>query len=205
MNIEEIKINYDELSDRDLIEVIFQRQKRLMDLYELTYPLDLDLPRDQQVIRSFAWSTVEEMGEALEVQLGSQHREHLLDEIADMMHFYVEVLILSDLHVQDFFESMNFSNYDELKTSVDNPDCKEIDQVFREFVVEFALSINVLKNRLWRKTNLPTNKEIYREQLKKTIPLFWEVIKSLGLNAHDVVDAYLRKNEINLFRIKSRY
>ena len=37
-----------------------------MDLYGVT-DVDLDVPKDQQVIRSFAWSVVEEAGEAIEL------------------------------------------------------------------------------------------------------------------------------------------
>lgn len=193
MNIEDVKIDYTQYEGLDLIDVMFQNQKNLMDLYKVP-DIDLDIPSDQQLIRAMAWSVVEEAGEAIEVVEGSKHFEHLLDEVADMSHFYIELLIMSGISAEEFKEhsSRVLETYD-------------YSVAFKDFTVRLALTVNTLKNRFWRKTNLKTDQEKYRERLIGTVESFLRFVYSLKINKEKFVDAYLRKNEVNKFRIRSKY
>lgn len=194
MNIENVKIDYSKLVGQIPIQVIFKKQRELMDLYKIPQ-IDLDIPKDQQLIRAMAWSVVEEAGEAIEVVEGSKHHQHLLDEVADMTHFYIEFLIMSGITWEDFANEVGDQNYE----------AEDYTVMFKEFIVLLSLSVNVLKNRFWRETNLKTDRVKYIEMVKKTMIKFVRFIASLNLTGSDLYDAYLRKNEVNLFRIRSKY
>lgn len=192
MNISDVKIDYDRFEGKPLGQVVFEKQQDLMNLYGVP-KIDLDVPKDQQLIRAMAWSVVEEAGEAMEVHQGSKDKEHLIDEVADMMHFYVEFLIMSGLKFEDIGQK-------DIEDKFSDPE-----HALSEFVIALALAVNVLKNRFWRETNLKTDQNRYREAVLKIDAKFWNFIWSLGLREGQAIDGYLRKNEVNLFRIRSKY
>jgi NTP pyrophosphatase (non-canonical NTP hydrolase) len=195
MNLSDVKIDYSQYEGQDIFSVIFQKQKMLIQLYEVPN-VDLDVPKDQQILRVLAWCVIEEAAEALDVIWTTNDPEHLKDEVADMMHFYVELLILSGIDSVDF-RSQLLSEIEPIKMTLAD--------VFTVFSVHLALAINCLKNRFWRKTNLKTDQVFFLDSIKKTIPDFMSLVHQLGLTPDDLIDSYLRKNEINLFRIRSKY
>ena len=153
MNLSDVSINYSEFKNRDLLEVIFEKQKVLIDLYKVP-TVDLDIPADQQILRTFAWCIVEEAAEALDVYWGTDHKDHKGDEVADMFHFYVELMILSGFNYKDFLDELNQDSMEEVMRM----DYKgQPSSSFEDFVTQLAISINVLKNRFWRETNLKTD------------------------------------------------
>lgn len=194
MNISEITIDYSEFKDRDLIDVVFEKQRKLMNYYNIMH-IDLDIPRDQQEVRATAWNIIEEIGETLE----AESAEHTLDEIADAMHFYIEFLIMSGLTSTDVKNEIGgLKQQHASKKTI-------INENLAEFVEALALTVNTLKNRKWRKTNLMTEKLTYMNRAVKTIQPFFKLILSFGVTYDEVIDAYLRKNHVNLFRVKSKY
>jgi len=193
MNISEIKVDYSKYEGKNLLSVIFDKQRTLIDLYDVP-SVDLDVPKDQQVLRVLAWSVIEEAAEAIDVIKTTNDSEHLKDEVADLTHFFIELLILSGFTYQDFESELPVPRKQE-----------SVEQTFTDFSVQLALAINVLKNRFWRKTNLKTDQNFYRTQLKLSISLFLAFVFSLNLTFDEMIDSYLRKNEINLFRIRSKY
>lgn len=198
MNIQDIKVDYSEYKDRDLIDVIFEKQDELRKLYKVPI-CDLDVPSDQQQLRSMAWNVVEEAAEAIDVVMTSEHRDHIFDELADMISFYLELLIMCSLTPKDFIlEKWN-------SDSTSSYQLNEISMTFMSFTSGLAIAINSLKNRYWRQTNLKTEKELFETRLKKTVPLFRDFVKSLNVSFDELIDAYLRKHQVNLFRIRSKY
>ena len=193
MNISEIKVDYSKYEGKNLLSVIFDKQRTLIDLYDVP-SVDLDVPKDQQVLRVLAWSVIEEAAEAIDVIKTTNDPEHLRDEVADLTHFFIELLILSGFTYKDFESELPVPRKQE-----------SVEQTFTDFSVQLALAINVLKNRFWRKTNLKTDQNFYRTQLKLSISLFLAFVFSLNLTFDEMIDSYLRKNEINLFRIRSNY
>lgn len=101
-------------TDQDLLKMIFERQKALMDKYDpiesknLGYQiptgvLDIDNSQHQQRLKDFAWRITEEIGEAMNCLKNkpwkSSHMKtdevHYLEELVDAFHFMVELLIHS--------------------------------------------------------------------------------------------------------------
>lgn len=97
-----------------MLEVIFERQKQLMDKYHdiesknLGYEapqgvLDLHNPQHQQRLKDFAWRITEEIGEAMNCLKNKPWKQthmptdevHYAEELVDAFHFMVELLIHS--------------------------------------------------------------------------------------------------------------
>jgi hypothetical protein len=194
MNIEDITVNWELYEGRDLLEVLFEKQDELRVLYKIEIQ-DLDTPQGQQVLRSFAWCVIEETSEAIDVLMTTDHRNHLLDEIGDTISFYIELLIISGLTRNDF----SIENWEA------NRNTDQLPNNFMTFTSSLAIAINSLKNRSWRKTNLKTDRVLFYLRLKKTLPLICKLIESMGLSFNDLIDAYLKKHEVNLFRVRSAY
>lgn len=211
MNIADVTIDHSQYEGQDRLDIMFAKQDELRILYEIPI-LDLDLPRDQHIAREFAWNVTEELGEALEVFLGTKDRQHVLDEVADALAFYLELLLMSGLGSKDFeppYDARIGSNEDDKLGRWFRFGHQQLfvheREVHSMFLEKLALAINNLKNRKWRKTNLKTNKEIYHKALFNTFGLFVLFVESVGLNSTDLFDAHLRKHEVNLFRLRSKY
>jgi len=110
----------DFLGDTDMLEAIFDRQKELMEKYHPIeaandlllspdVPVDLDSAKGQARLKDFAWRVTEELGEAMnclknkpwkQTQMLTD-RDHFYEELADALHFMVELFILSGLDAKD--------------------------------------------------------------------------------------------------------
>ena len=213
MNISDSVIDMKQYEGKDRLDVMFEKQEMLRDLYKVLGPkvsvADLDLPEHQHILREFAWNTTEEMGEVLDVVFGTNDREHIIDETSDSLSFYLELLALSGMSVEDFAPSQAHSGdkldywFDKAVSQYEGVTMVRV--IHSEFLEKLALAINNLKNRKWRKTNLKTNKLIYRKALYDTFIPFLMFVNLVGLTPETLFDGYLRKTEVNLFRINSRY
>lgn len=208
MNISDVKIDHSQYKNKDRLQVIFQKQDELRQLFGVPI-LNLDVPADQSLAREFAWNTIEEISEALEVVTGSRNREHIKDEVADALSFYVELFIMCGISADDLKCSHTGSG-DELENwfSIDKGNPKYRPFLRNEhstFVEKLALAINKLKNRKWRKTNIQTNVFAFRRDLYMTFLSFTRLVRLFGLTADDMFLAYIRKVEVNKFRIESNY
>jgi hypothetical protein len=165
MNISDVKIDHSKYEGRDRLDVLFEKQDELRKLYEIPI-LDLDLPKDQHVAREFAWNVTEETGEALEVFLGTGDKEHTLDEVADALGFYLELMLMCGMTSKDLEPSVP-NQVDKLAgwfvRAIEGYPLVgyNLRETHSFFLERLALAINNLKNRKWRKTNLKTNKLIY--------------------------------------------
>lgn len=127
---------------------IFKLQKDLLEEYLKIekfrpWPWDIDIPEDQKAIKDFIARVVEELGEGYESYLkvywayvnNSLTREliinnifNLNEEIADALHFMMELFIVTDITHKDLVEwgiSFNFpdiaiEDYNNLYTIFDN-------------------------------------------------------------------------------------
>ena len=207
MNIQDVVIDHKIYEDKDRLDVIFEKQDELRQAYGIPI-LKLDVPGDQSIAREMAWNTVEEMAEALAVITSkTQDKNHLLDEVADSFSFYIELLIISGMTADDFKPTKS-TQKDKLGGWFDvDSDAYQTDtrRAHSIFVEKLAIAINNLKNRKWRKTNVHTNDFIYKKDLFVTFLNFVRFVKELGLTDHDLFDAYVRKVEVNKFRIRSKY
>ena len=192
MNITEVKIDISEIPKEDWSKMMFSKQDVLRQLYGVPI-CNLDVPSDQQLLRAMAWNVVEEAGEILDVLMTSGDQDHFFDEVADMTSFYMELLLMSDYRGR-------FYDWEQIERTETN-----VEKSFTDFTVSLALTINTLKNRHWRKTNLQTDAITYRERLSNTGPKFTKFIQCLGISYKDFVEVYCKKYRVNLWRLESDY
>lgn len=195
MNISDIQVDWDEYKDKDLFHIIYDKQNELRELYKVPI-CDIDVSSDQQQLRAMAWNIVEEGGEVMEVLATTEHQEHIIDELSDMVSFYFELLIMSNLK----YDELNFKSWMGEKKGFE-----EINLNFSEFVSALSISINTLKNRYWRQSHLLTDPRMYKKRLLISIERFMKFVSSLGISSGELFGGYIRKYRVNKFRIESKY
>jgi len=103
----------------DKLDDMFDRQREFMELLRQhgklpDYPVDMTSKEGQGWINKFAWDSVRELVEAVQELKNKSHRvtdvrefdrEKYLEELADACAFFVEVLVLSDVTADEFYEA----------------------------------------------------------------------------------------------------
>lgn len=70
---------------------------------------------------------------------------------------------------------------------------------------ELAEAMGCLKNRPWKRTQMPTDQAHFYEELADFLHFSLELFISAGLNADTLFELYFKKQEINKFRQGSGY
>lgn len=127
MNITDIPfvkhLQTNEEESEDMLDQIFRKQMDLMETYHKIeasngclitpdVPVDLHSHVGQQRLKDFAWRVTEELAEAMgclkcrpwKVTPMATDIQHYREEIADALHFFVELCILSGISPNDLFE-----------------------------------------------------------------------------------------------------
>jgi len=64
---------------------------------------------------------------------------------------------------------------------------------------------NCLRNKAWKKSQVPTDKDHYFEELSDALHFVVQLFIELGLSAEEVCMLYFRKAKVNEFRQRSDY
>jgi len=70
---------------------------------------------------------------------------------------------------------------------------------------ELKLAANGLRNKPWKQTEVRTNTQVVHQHLMRATILFFGGLQVWGLTSELIYQVYWSKNQINHFRIKSRY
>ena len=112
MNVDDIKgdVIPTDFSKLDRLDLIFMRQHALMAKYipievanDLCHttdcPVDLNDKFGQARLKDFFWRTTEELTESCEAnRIHPELRNHVLEELADALHFLVETNLLAGIN-----------------------------------------------------------------------------------------------------------
>lgn len=73
--------------------------------------------------------------------------------------------------------------------------------------ITYALNIsrNCLKNKPWKQSGVMTNETLYQSLLVEAFVYMMGYYARLGINSEQLFYLYFKKNQINCFRIKSKY
>lgn len=216
MNITHAK---DEIVEGDKLVAIFDRQKYLMDKYHHIEaksgllqtedcPINLDDKRGQARIKDFAWRVTEELGEALDA-LRENDIAHFQEELIDGLHFLTELSILADLTPSKI--RLMLSNGEEwlpdgdlldviyyiaFKTPSINPEA--------DFICALGMTCNCLKNKPWKQSQMRTDYETFYNRLFSAWIAYFRVL-SKTMSSEEIVNTYLKKSQVNMFRQRSNY
>jgi len=199
------------LKGKNLTAELLREQEALLTKYKVIeglpdWPLNLDLPQNQIIVKDFIARVTEELAEADEYfrrinegELGLQ--ELMQEEIIDALHFFLGVLILvgKDNVVFDL---------DQSQLSMDDPVYLPfgLNNIMHEINYYMFIARNELKNKPWKQTQLPTDKETFFDRLRQAgVMINVMLYSNLRLTYEEIYTNYMKKNTINKFRQKSQY
>lgn len=211
----------EEKIEGDLLKAIFDRQKSLMGKYhdiELKSgllqtedcPVNLDDKRGQARIKDFSWRVTEELGEALDAKA---NKDHYQEELIDGLHFLTELTILAGKDYNTILP-INAPAYDEdhLKDLVENANevisrklNDTLDFWVSRFIEQLAMMCNCLKNKPWKQSMMKTDREAFYNRLAEAWVCYITILIISGMGAEDIAHVYLKKSQVNQFRIRSAY
>lgn len=266
MDIRDFAITADAPTGKTLEEV-FLLQQELLNKYvaieKLTkWPYNLNLPDSQVIIKDFIARVVEELGEAFEsydkLVIGWT-RNHLdrpsvinnlynfNEELADSLHFLIEVMIVSGITPQYLKEWSIATRFpaDNLTVGVmDNlyelfrtpgrfcpdysPEVRHLmDGLNDPFIMggrwvsdetqavlalaswevtyHLMLARNSLKNKPWKQTHMNSDYKVYKSELARALVAFISLTEAMGITEQALFSIYYRKNQVNHFRIRTKY
>lgn len=210
----------------DKLQAIFTRQKSLMDKYhdiELRSgllqtedcPVNLDDKRGQARIKDFSWRVTEELGEALDAR---SNKDHYQEELIDGLHFLTELTVLAGKDYDSILPpGTPLYDSDHLEDLVEN--AKEVisrrasqgengyslEYWVSKFIENLGMMCNCLKNKPWKQSMMKTDREAFYSRLSEVWVIYITILVVSGMNAQDIADIYLKKSQVNKFRIRSAY
>lgn len=201
--------------DENYLRAIFERQHYLHEKYKpieesnwiglaliKNRPFDINDKFWQYVIKDFCWRVVEELAECAEAidnaknaKLDSNLREletaHAIEEVIDALHFYTELLIMTGIQ-------WDYSKLDRWRI------ISSVSQTVH-IVEQMGLACNCLKNKPWKQTHIITDEQRFYDHLTEGYILLFDYLKSFDLSFEEIYVFYMKKSEVNKFRITSNY
>ena len=216
MNINDVKPF---MSESFMLKKIFDRQKELMEKYHPIeksngllqtedVPVNLHDRFGQARLKDFAWRVTEEIGEATASLLDDNIRDHFFEEIADSLHFLVELMILSNVIPKEVIEmkdGLEFLFDNEYLTEGVEGNITEIKIHAYNIIEDLTRAMNCLKQKPWKQTHMETDVPRYSMFILCTFVLFIRFCKVAGMTPEILYSMYFRKSEVNRFRQRSNY
>lgn len=190
----------------EILRMIFTRQGELIEKYrEIEQlpapPISLHHASGQRILKDFAWRTTEELTESYEARIKHSDeevaREHALEEMADALHFLVELLIYAGITADMVLSSgmMTWPDIEKAKSTA----------WFWNATYQLGIAMNFLRNKAWKQAQVPTDEARFRVALQSAFHAHVELWASEGLTQEDMFNFYFRKSEVNKFRQRSQY
>jgi len=218
MNVKDVEETMDG-TNQDRLVLIFNRQRELMEKYHhieknlrLTpdCPVSLHDSKGQLLLKDFAWRTTEELAEAIDAIENGESEEHIKEEVADALHFLVEMGILSNI-TPDILLTLDpdeLPPHDYLETlfSLWTYENKlNYSEAFTQFIVRLGMVCHTLKNKPWKQTQMLTDIKEYTTRYIETFHYFIRFCISIDLQPEELFQLYFKKSKVNAFRIRSSY
>lgn len=197
-----------------IFKAIFDKQAALAQKYKdienmgdllETTANNVDTAKGQKWIKDFAWRVTEELAEAFEAyefanlqyteepEIAEEAILHFKEELADALHFLVELSIIAGYN-------------EEIVTNLGNQPMKFLDEADAwPTVYQLGLMCNCLKNKPWKQTQMLTDRPKFEMSLSNT---WHEMLRLLLVAMGDYEQVYLyyfKKNKVNQFRQRSKY
>lgn len=214
------------------LSAIFARQKELMGKYHAIEkasglmqtedcPVELDTPKGQARLKDFAWRATEEIAEAMEDLIGYDptvdvlDHVHIREELADALHFLVELMILADVEskelldgLDDLSEAMRELGGTSFTWTNDKPTATQVVGVFATAgaaVTTLGVAMNCLKLKPWKQAHVATDRVKFVNALKDSFWMLICLMSTVGMSGKAVASYYFRKAKVNAFRQESNY
>lgn len=209
MNIKDVDdVNLDHV--KDSFEYLWNEQYELYEKYKDIegmpdkWPFNINLEESQIWIKDFFWRVWEELMEAYEALTEEDDIIHYLEELIDALHFYLEIYVLLDRHINIegiILSVKNCSNISEDISALRNTNHK--------IGYWMGLAANKLRNKKWKKSQVLVDVDDFNNYLDKGFRALVRLIcRSLIPSdnlKYDLLNSYHKKNIVNRFRQRSNY
>lgn len=214
---------------KDKLVEIFERQEELAHKYigvekrnGIGYGIlpedysqhNLDSRFTQALLKDFAWRSIEEITEATEA-LAKSHEIHPQEEIADALHFLVELCLIAGYGPEDigipprpgFEGDMLDYLFHTSMVLCENVSLKRFNArvVVYNYVEHLGIAMNCLKNKPWKQSQFITDKAKFKQAICNAFHSLIDVAVAFEMNAGLLYDFYFKKNQVNQFRVRSKY
>lgn len=203
-----------------MLDNIFKHQQHLMEKYHHIekdngllqcgqVPVSLNDRFGQARLKDFAWRITEELGEAMEALILTQHdKVHCLEELIDGLHFLTEFSLLAGVDTALVAPGCP-PGADQLRwvwaaTRGTEPG-DDLAAHVAKVVMHLGRTCNTLKNKPWKQTQQLTDVGIFHNCLYDTWEAYVMMLRGMGLPPEGIHELYMRKNAVNKFRQRSKY
>ena len=211
------------IETEERLEKIFEKQKQLAtrfhEIERQTMPgsdqgivVNLQTYVGQARMRELAARTAIEVTEVVRAKT----RRDGVEEIADVLHFLVELFLAGGLKAADVAPACGSTTHDRLQCAFSaTTDLVNSDQALHDVLtkcdipavvwVEFQDSLwhwmNNLKAKPWKLNPKPTDVKKFRAEAPVVFASFLMAVMSYGIEEEELFQAYFRKHQINEQRI----
>ena len=206
MNILDYKS--DEFNKDTWLNEVYEKQlnvaKKYKDIERLPgWPLSIDAKSSQVVFKDFLYRISEELSESYETVVDPATKVfddnglelHAVEELADALHFYLELLIYVGIGPERLNNWYKDYEYKEI----------EIDKAYLMAQFRIGMTGQQCHNKPWKSDMIRTDIKKFVECLRQLFYALLDVFRSQGANDAMIYDRYCRKNQVNQFRQKSNY
>lgn len=203
----------------EILPQIFSEQTRLLEKYKgieklPPYPLDVDNAQHQIIVKDFLWRVTEELCEGMELyEKRNQPDIGVLfyEELADALHFYVELFLLLGVDWDKLKQLLNINDpgvwYFNVQANVRRRSLgqKAFHNNVMQCIYYMGLAGNCLKNKPWKQTQMLTDKSKLFRLLCVGFAELIGVIAGLNKSLDDLYVIYMKKAAVNAFRQDTNY
>ena len=150
-------------------------------------PLDFTQRAHQDWFRLMSWYLVEEISEAVHAT-----PEELPEELADCLHFAVELCILADVTPDDIQLILQMDLFDDIPAQFQLIDVVSI----------LGMAVNKLKGKHWKKQFAPPDMHQFQTLLAN---MLFRLVTIMWSHNVDPYAEYFKKHELNEVRIQNNY
>lgn len=184
------------------LEEVFEKQLGVMHKYaEIEkmpqWPLNVNTREGQKWFKDFLWRTTEEIAESYEA-FREGNQTHTIEELADALHFFVELLILAGFDAK-WARDQIFTRDPEM----DVPEA--VNNAYLQAHFWLGMVGNTLKNKPWKQTEMLTDEKKFEEMMSRSFCALLQTFYVHGANNNVIHSFYTRKNQVNQFRQRSNY
>jgi len=203
----------------NVLQAIFEKQWKLAEKYkdiegmedllsEKRLKTNLDTQFGQIWLKDFCWRVTEELAESIEPvymheELTDEMRQHYIEELADALHFFVELCIIAGYSENDFKNIEDITT--EVITEIENENADQLAANHWSVVYYLGLFANCLKQKKWKQTHQLTDRKKAFSNLNKAYEALIMAMKFAGCTDEDIYSFYFKKNAVNQFRQRSNY
>lgn len=207
------------MAERDRLDIIFERQKELMEKYDQIEHRNGQHPTHGQLwhiddrqcqarIKDFCWRVTEELGE----MINATTDPHFLEEMSDALHFMTELCLMAGITTDEIL-GRSFHEIDRLEvfwrqymTEYGAPLNKNYSpEDVLAIISKLALAANCLKLKPWKQTAMLTDQSAFKLHMVGAYLKLLKLARKTGISADGLYRLYYDKSEVNNFRIRSKY